>query len=220
MKKKILLLIIGVSALLFQGCSNSLYDEHYGSDVRMFVDPNATGILDSDIIPSSNAESNVPLENGSSGAASTTTSDNSEGVELGQQIPTTPGIHDVTTNVISGIFYGNGFNFLVPPELRNNITVMLTNEIRETENIAHYDIYYVQEDGVRAEVLSIIVARKTYYLKADGFEDTVKYGESSDETYVFLLNEDMAPLPTDFTDTTAYLNVYQAVATSQSITVY
>ncbi len=201
------------------GCSSELYDVKYGSDVRMFVEPNASGILDSEVIPGSNSVSDVPTAENATGTAST--GDQSEGIALGETLPTNPGIHDVTFNVIEGIFYGRGFNLVLPPEMRTNATVMLTIEQQDGQAISYYDFYYVQEGGARATVLSLISVNKNYYLRAESFVDAINHAESSDEQTVFLLKELLDPLSEDFTDTDAYLSVYQSLANNtQSITVY
>ncbi len=206
--------------MIFFGCSSELYDVNYGSDVRMFVEPNASGLLDSEIIPGSNNVSDVPTADATAGTAATG-GDQSEGIALGETLPINPGIHDVTFNVLEGIFYGRGFNLVVPPDMRTNVTVMLTIEQQDGQSISYYDFYYVQEDGARAVVLSLISVNKSYYLRAESFVDAINYAESSDEQTVFLLKELLDPIPEDFTEIDAYLSVYQSLAgNSQSITVY
>ncbi|NLL92374.1 MAG: hypothetical protein GX222_08215 [Ruminococcaceae bacterium] len=181
-----------VVCILVSGCS-SLYDNSVGDNIGSYVDPVNNAPEKGDYLPEENAKSdgkadiedNIEIEDGDGSSSRIT-----------------------EPNIIDDRFVSDNFSFYVPSLWRKSMQLEKNIEEINGYEILSYVFYYVSSDETEAVVMTLKEVPYDVFTKIGTKKDWNRLGDISKDKPVFFILSTDEPLPEDFVDVDAYLEIY------------
>lgn len=191
----IILTTLTIVSFFISGCS-SLYDNSVGVNIGSYLDPVNNTPEKEDYLPEENAKSDIKTDDNYGTETEVEEDVGSSNVRITQP------------NIVDDRFVSRNFSFYVPSLWRKTMQLEKTIEEVNGYEIQSYVFYYISPDGTEAVMMTLKEVPYDVFTKIGNQKDWNRLGDISKEKPIFFLVSTDEPLPENFVDVEAYLEIY------------